>query len=286
MKVLFALYNAAAEGKTRYAVFMDILRYARAASIPEVVLPSMKRVEAWAKEWDLGAEESRALFLECSNFMRDYKPSSRSSFDFLLSYLSTFEGAPAGALAAVKEEAVRAVVEFIKSPDNFQCDLLDMSSVCALEKDPKSSGLFKLLSIFLTERLQSFLDFCSANPSLLDSYGLKYDDCVSKMRLMSLAALATESPSGEIDYGTVRDTLMVKDGEVEEWVVRAISLKLVEAKMDQLRGVVVISRATQRVFSRPQWEDLRSKLAQWRENVAGVTRRVAKAGAVPQGIEV
>mmetsp|Transcript_32912 Transcript_32912/g.104774 ORF Transcript_32912/g.104774 Transcript_32912/m.104774 type:complete len:144 (-) Transcript_32912:253-684(-) len=104
MKVLFALYNAAAEGKTRYAVFMDILRYARAASIPEVVLPSMKRVEAWAKEWDLGAEESRALFLECSNFMRDYKPSSRSSFDFLLSYLSTFEVNPCHVAARLRAD--------------------------------------------------------------------------------------------------------------------------------------------------------------------------------------
>jgi translation initiation factor 3 subunit M len=107
------------------------------------------------------------------------------------------------------------------------------------------------------------------------------------MRLMSLAGLASKG-SGEISYSVVRDTLKVADDEVEYWIVRAIGSKLLEAKMDQLRQVVVISRCIERVFGLAQWRDLLGKLTIWKENVNNVSRIIANAKAsqsgLPQGL--
>lgn len=47
---------------------------------------------------------------------------------------------------------------------------------------------------------------------------------------------------------------MSGDDEVEDWVLQAIQTGLMEAKMDQMQRVVVISRCTNRVFGPAQWK--------------------------------
>ena len=110
---------------------------------------------------------------------------------------------------------------------------------------------------------------------MLAAQRLSHEDCVAKMRLMSLAALGADTASGSVPYALIRDTLQVPAEDVERWVVKAISAKVLEAKMDQVREVVLITRCLHRVFSTQQWVDLRAKLRAWRDNVTGVASTVA-----------
>lgn len=45
---------------------------------------------------------------------------SKDSFKFLTSYLATFSGEDEHVLSEAKEEAVRAIVDFVRAPDVFQ----------------------------------------------------------------------------------------------------------------------------------------------------------------------
>ena len=56
-------------------------------------------------------------------------------------------------------------------PLALQCDLLDMPAVAQLEKDAKYALVYQLLKIFLTHRLDAYLEFHAANSTLLKSYG-------------------------------------------------------------------------------------------------------------------
>jgi len=95
--------------------------------------------------------------------------------------------------------------------------------------------------------------------------GLVHEECIAKMRLMSLVDLSSDA-SGTIPYELIRDTLRVNlyfyfmfcncvlpiiieilqcpfqinDDEVELWVVRAITAKLIDCKLDQMNQVVVV----------------------------------------------
>jgi len=95
--------------------------------------------------------------------------------------------------------------------------------------------------------------------------GLVHEECIAKMRLMSLVDLSSDA-SGTIPYELIRDTLQVNlylvsmccncvlriineilqclfqinDDEVELWVVRAITAKLIDCKLDQMKQVVVV----------------------------------------------
>lgn len=53
----------------------------------------------------------------------------------------------------------------------LQCDLLDMPAVGQLEKDAKYASVYQLLKIFLTQRLDAYLEFQAANSTSLKSYG-------------------------------------------------------------------------------------------------------------------
>ncbi|XP_062009768.1 uncharacterized protein LOC133726268 [Rosa rugosa] len=273
LKILFNLYNLLEDPYSRFAVYLSALNLAINGKVTEHVLPSFKQIDSFLKEWNIGVSDQRVLFLTISNVLKEHKSLAKESFKFLTKYLATFSGEDAHVLSQAKDEAVRTIVEFVKTPDMFQCDLLDMPAVAQLEKDGKHALAYQLLRVFLTQRLDAYLEFQAANSSLLQSYGLVHEDCITKMRLISLMDLGSDE-SGQIPYSLIRDTLQINDDEVEPWVVKAITAKLLDCKMDQMNEVVIVTRSTQRVFGKEQWHTLKTKLASWRGNIAHVISTV------------
>ncbi|MCL7023109.1 hypothetical protein MKW94_028958 [Papaver nudicaule] len=269
LKILFNLYNLLENPYCKFYVYMKALDLAVSGKVTENILPSFKKMDSFLKDWNIGTVDQRKLFLAISNMLKENKSMSKDSFNFLTKYLATFSSEDASIMSEAKGEAVRAVVEFVKAPDMFQCDLLDMPAVIQLEQDGNYALVYQLLKIFLTQRLDAYMDFQAANSASLKDYGLVHEDCITKMRLMSLADLGSIE-SGEIPYAVVKDTLRVEDDEVELWIVKAIAAKLLDCKMDQLNQIVIVSRSSDRLFGPAQWIALRSKLSMWRGNIASV----------------
>ncbi|MCO5601529.1 hypothetical protein L7F22_055651 [Adiantum nelumboides] len=277
LKILFSLYNILGNPYGKFLIYKRALKLAINGNVSELIIPSFKRIDTFLKEWNIGATEKRELYCGMTNILKDVKGSTKESFTYLLKYLETFGDEDPHTLSEAKEEAVRAIIEFVKAPDMFQCDLLELPAVCQLQKDAKYASAYVLLEIFLTRRLDSYLEFQAANPSLLTNYGISHEECVTKMRLMSLGDLASQMQ--EIPYALVQDTLKIPQEDVEYWIVRGISSKLLDAKMDQMRQVAVISRCTERVFGPAQWRELYSKLGVWKDNVGNVVRMVQNSRA-------
>lgn len=114
--------------------------------------------------------------------------------------------------------------------------------------------------------MDSFDSFHQKYPSYLEEVGLSHEDCLKKIRLLSLATLSAEH--SEIKYSKIAETLNIKLDEVEEWVISSIYAGLLEAKMDQLRQVVIVQRCTQRVFTDAHWAQLKDTIGSWRNNVS------------------
>ncbi|KAH7554461.1 hypothetical protein ACOSQ2_028424 [Xanthoceras sorbifolium] len=273
LKILFNLYNLLDNPYSRFFVYMKALYLALNGKVNEHIIPSFKKIDSFLKEWNIDIKDKRELFLGIANVLKENKSSSKDSFKFLTKYLATFSGEDEYTMGEAKEEAVRTIIEFVKAPDMFQCDLLEMPAVGQLEKDAQYALVYQLLKIFLTQRLDAYIEFQAANSTLLKSYGLVHEDCISKMRLMSLVDLGSNE-SGQIPYALIRDTLRISDDEVETWVVKAITAKLIDGKMDQMNEVVIVSRCTERVFGQQQWQTLRTKLATWRGNIANVINTI------------
>ncbi|KAF2546379.1 hypothetical protein F2Q70_00024123 [Brassica cretica] len=218
---------------------MKSLTLAVEGKVTEYVVPSFKKIDNFLKEWNVDTKDQRELFLAIANVLRENKSLVKESLNFLTKYLATFSNEDAQVLGEAKEEAVRAVIEFVKASSIFQCDLLDLPAVAQLEKDAKYAPVYQLLKIFLTQRLNAYSEFKAANSECLQSCGLVDEDCVTKMRLLSLVDLASHE-SGKIPYTSIKDTLQVKEEEVELWIVKAITAKLIDCKMDQMNQVVIV----------------------------------------------
>lgn len=275
MKILFNLYNLLVNPYCRFYVYMKALDLAINGKATELVIPSFKKMDTFLREWNIGMEDQRKLFLAIANILKESKSrsSGKDSFKFLTRYLATLSNEDANAISEAKEEAVNAVIEFVKSPDMFQCDLLDMPAVAQLEKDGNLALVYELLKIFLTQKLDAYLEFHAANSTFLESHGLVHDDCITKMRLISLIDLAS-AESGQISFTLIKDTLKINDDEVETWVVKAITAKLIDCRMDQMNQTVIVSRCVERMFGQQQWLALRTKLGTWRGNIANVINTI------------
>ncbi|KAL1558950.1 eukaryotic translation initiation factor 3 subunit M-like [Salvia divinorum] len=284
LKILFNLYNLLENPYSQFFVYMKALNLAVSGKVTEHVVPSFKKMDDFLLEWNLGTKDKRDLFLTVANVLKDNKTSTKESFDYLIKYLETFSGDDALALAEAKEEAVRAVVEFVKSPDMFQGDLLNIPAIAQLEKDSTYAQVYQLLDIFLTMRLNAYLDFETSNSDLLNSHGLVHEDCVAKMRLISLVDLGTHE-SDQISYSLIKETLQIEDSEVEPWVVKAITAKLLDCRIDQINKVVIVNRCSKRVFGLHEWQSLRLKLAAWRGNIANVMSTIQANKIVDDGTQ-
>ncbi|XP_055806185.1 uncharacterized protein LOC129874837 isoform X1 [Solanum dulcamara] len=273
LKILFNLYNLLENPYSRFFVYMKALNLAINGKVAEHILPSFKKIDSFLKEWNRGVKDQRELFLKISNILKETKSSAKESFKFLIKYLETFSDEDAQAMNEAKEEALHAIIAFVKAPDMFQGGLLYMPAIVQLEKDAKYALAYQLLKIFLTGRLDDYLNFQKSNLEFLKTYGLLHEDCVEKMRLLTLVDLGM-TETGQIPYSIIKDTLKINDIDVESWVVKAISAKLLICKIDQMNQVIIVSRCTERVFGPNQWQLLRAKLVTWRGNISGVISKI------------
>jgi len=281
------LYNfAPGRSPSRLNAFVSLINYALATKSTDLVLPQLKKLRPRLQEWNASKEQTRQIYstvrkvhLELGNTPKAHKTS--------LKILATYEGESAENLNKVATDAAAVIVEAINLPDSYQFDhILELVAVKQLASSADHSKLHKLLSIFTTENLAAFEAFNVANPGFLESKGLSYPECRKKMQLLSLASLASEQR--ELPYDKIAESLQIKPEDVEHWIISAIGAKLIDAKMDQLRRVVIVTRSAQRVFTNSQWKQLSGSLQSWRNNLQNVLKviqassaKAEKEGAAP-----
>merc|ERR1712139_67921 len=134
-------------------------------------------------------------------------------------------------------------------------------------------GYVELLEIFVEKTVSELESFVNKNKALFDGKdGLNKDECFAKMRLLTIATMA--QGRSELALSDVSKALKETDAGVEKWVVRAISEGIIEARIDQLRKVVLIKSSLQRKFGKPEWKFLAGKLDAWIANLTALEELV------------
>lgn len=274
---------------SRYEAFIAIIKFAADSGNAELVIPKLKQVDQLLVEWGANIEQTRRIYKLAHNILSANNKSSQAH-EFAIKYLQTFntdikEGRKVG--DDVIETAGAVAREAISSDEIYQCDhLFSLEVVKLLETIPQYSLLYKLLHIFAQEKLDSFLNFLQSHPDFLQSAGLTEAHCSRKMRLLSLASLGAES--NEVPYALVAQTLQISEDEVELWIIDAVSAKLLEAKLNQVKRVANVSFCVQRVFTDALWKQLSIKLNKWKSSIHHIhqtvqqTKHIGKKAAPSQ----
>ena len=152
--------------------------------------------------------------------------------------------------------------------------MLDTPAIQALASHAKE--LHGLLEVFQEGQLQDYRTFPNKD-AILAKYGLNEEECIRHMRILSLCSLAADTE--EVPYDVVAKTLEVSPGEVESWVIAAVSSGLLSAKMDQIQQKVMVERSVVRKFDMYQWKALQSQLNLWKTNLKGILDALQQADA-------
>jgi len=163
-------------------------------------------------------------------------------------------------------------------------NLLDSYVVQSLKHDKSFSKTYQLLEIFTCKGYQDYTEFRNDihNVQFMDDCGLKHEDLVTKIRLLTLASLA--AAQHVIMYSEVAKLLAIDESEVEYIVVEAITSEILDARLDQLNRRIVVRHAESRAFDKESWERLDTKLQKWKDNMTQLLNVVQAAKGVNGGL--
>lgn len=261
VRCAISLYNDAADAEERLEMFELLAAYATKAKqtrvLPMLVEHASENMDSWGDD----VKTQRRVLKSCVDLLKQLEDREGELFSCMIKYLATFEN-DAGAVGEATEIAKEAAKAFIASPTMFHGDFLALKGVQQLES--ADANIFKVLSTLLTGTVSDYNALVKGNASLVSGLGLDADECMAKMRMMGLSTLGKK---GEVTYAEIKEALQCEDGEVEEWVVRAVGASVIDAKMDQINQRVVFTRCTDRTFSGAEWKELSSKIATWRGQI-------------------
>lgn len=113
-----------------------------------------------------------------------------------------------------REDAMRCIVAALADPNTFLLDpLLSLKPVRFLEGEL----IHDLLSIFVSENLESYLKFYKNHKEFVTSQGLNHEQNMQKMRLLSFMQLAEVNP--EISFEVIQKELQIGPNEVESFII-------------------------------------------------------------------
>lgn len=168
-----------------------------------------------------------------------------------------------------REEAQRCIVASLADPNTFLFDhLLNLKPVKFLE----GQTIHDLLKVFVFEKLEVYIKFYEANTEFVTGLGLKHDDNVRKMKLLSFMQLAENR--SEVSFAEIQHEIKINEDEVEEFLIDVIKTNLVRAKIAQEGNVVHVSSTMHRTFGPGDWQQLHQLLTQWKSNIHTVKEQM------------
>ena len=269
-RFLAQLFNTVGDSQVKYDALLSALRYAAKAGTTGQLMPAWEgSLDSFMGSFgDVGAGAKRELYVA---FAEQYAEPCAKSYKCLLQAVATLDTEPA---AGADELVAKAIAEFLKAKDVYSCDLLHGTAVKGMGKASKHYGMVELLQIFVEGQFSDYEAFTGKNKGLLGAYGLDAEDCARKMRIMTLAGIASTADAGEVSYAYVKEALGIEGDTVEKWIVSAIGAGVLEGRMDQMREVLEVSKTTARTFKAADWDEVAKRLSMFKTNLNSIAASI------------
>ncbi|KKA31128.1 hypothetical protein TD95_000590 [Thielaviopsis punctulata] len=263
----------------RFRVLLEILKYLKISGMWESLTPYLEFLPAWIEQWGLTGEQEREVY-ELTAAVAKEAGKEEASFQYILKALRSFNADSSEELSSEASQrlALQAVKAALLSNTHFLFqELRGIPSVQALSDSHPAYA--QLLEIFAEQDLEDYNDFNDEHKDFIEKEGLDGDKLHRKMRLLSFASLAAATPSREIPYAAIAKALQIQEDEVEMWTIDAIRAGLVEGKLSQQKSVFLVHKITFRVFSTRQWQELSTRVDQWKATLSTVLENLLQARA-------
>ncbi|XP_040569731.1 eukaryotic translation initiation factor 3 subunit M [Lepeophtheirus salmonis] len=258
LKVLWSLYEALPTSCSpmRICVYLHVLSLADRVGAIQTVYTSIEDFKSqFAEANDQQLQELLRLLHQALLNAQKSDEASQVMVELLRTY--TMDNA-----SQAREEAQRCIIASLADPHTFLLDhLLQLTPVKFLEGEV----IHDLLKIFVFEKLDAYENFYKNHKEFVTSLGLKHENNLSKMKLLTFMQLAETQT--ELSFHEIQTHLNLNEDEVELFVIDLLKTKLVRAKLDQANKVVHVSSTMHRTFTKQHWNKLHSLLNGWKTNL-------------------
>ncbi|XP_057366342.1 eukaryotic translation initiation factor 3 subunit M-like [Daphnia carinata] len=262
LRVLSVLFHGLDPvSSTRYTVYHTLVKVAGQVEQIKSVFTDLDKMRAQLGPCKPNNEQMQKLLRILHEALLNSRESELAS-KVMVELLSTYTTENA---SQAREEAQRCIVASLADPNTFLLDhLLTLQPVKVLE----GALLHDLLTVFVTEKLSAYLKFYEEKKDFVEGLGLKHEQNLRKMRILTFMQLAENSV--ELPFETLEKQLQLTEDQVEEFVLQVLKTKLVRARMDQLNKKVLVSSTMHRTFGKQHWQQLRELLTTWRTQLRQV----------------
>ncbi|KFM63377.1 Eukaryotic translation initiation factor 3 subunit M, partial [Stegodyphus mimosarum] len=262
LKVLQNLFAGIGEHSPLcYDVYCSLVRVAGQTDNIHMVFKDVNKLKSWLSELKVSTDKVQKLLRLLHEVLVECKQGELAA-KVMIELLGTYTEDNA---SQARDDAHKCIVTSLGDPNTFLMDhLLVLKPVRFLEGEL----IHDLLTIFVSEKLSSYLAFYGANKDFVNSLGLSHEQNLQKMRLLTFMQMAETRK--EIPFSIIESELQLKPEEVEGFVIDVLRTKLARAKIDELQQRVLVSSTMHRTFGKPQWQQLRDILTKWQRNLSQV----------------
>ena len=274
LAILARAYNAfPPSSKARFDTLVSTLEFAAKTKKTATLCATLKgKTDAIKKEFALEGEALRTFLYALSNV---HTKAGKDSYGVLTAYLTSYGPGEITSDARAPEIARRALTELVITPDLFKCDFWSYAKDLAGVKS--FAKVADLLSIVVGCDVKRAKSFCASGASTLSDLGVTEAAVVEKVQILALAKKGAEAQTkmeNEIPYGEIQSSLDIAAEEVEPFLIKAIGLKILEGRMDQLHQVFKVQKTAHQVFGNQEWGTLKEKLGAMGANLADVQEKL------------
>jgi len=267
LRILTNLIYVVPEGSNtdKYRILVHLIKCARNHRCINSVSIGINQVKLWVKEWKVSTEQVQDLYrgmYEAYAATRD----SSNALQLLLELLGTYTKETA---SKARGDAFKCITSSINDPNVFIMDhLLLLEPVKYLEGE----NIHNLLTIFVSGRLQNYLDFYANQKAFIESSGLNHERNVDKMRILTFLQKAENLK--ELTFDEIQKEMQIDADDVESFIIEAVRTKMIRCKIDHLGRKVLIDSMAQRTFTKQHWQLLKEKLEAWRANLTMINNNL------------
>lgn len=263
---------------TSYSKVLDLV--AAQPQTYDVARHRFRTLSATLKSWQATPAQQQAIYTRVADLteQQDGASEGESAADYLVKAVQVGESTSADlagrAINALVNEEERYTFEPLLVAPGFQAVRSQLGDHA------------KLLDVLATSTYSQGKQTLAGLSSFLQTNKIDTALVERKLRLLTVATIASQSDSRRLRYSTVAESLEVPEGEVEQWLIDAIQAGLVEGKLSQLSQTFVVHRALQRSFESEQWNEVEAKLQSLRESLVGVLAVVDNVKADVNGVQL
>ncbi|CRG98977.1 golgi organization and biogenesis factor, putative [Plasmodium relictum] len=269
LKILQLLYNSfSVNFSFRFPTFIAILQFSSQNNIFHNILPYIKFIDQWIKEWNISSREKRQIYLIIAQELKKLKK-YEDSFKHLKKHIYYFQKESEEVLNHPNtiNASVELIVDSINLNNNIYFhEILNLDAIQNLQNINEHQPLFELLTIFYKYSIVEFLTFKNTyGVDFFMKYNINLEVCENKIYLLSIISLFKDTKIQNIQF--ISEKLNITPLEIEQILVAAIGSGVIDAKIDQINKTVQMKTTILRHFDDHHWELLNNQISKYIDNV-------------------